>query len=452
MRASTGAAGALGEAPTDVFLAADAFSTRGDFTYFSSSGTEYNLLDDHLLERANNDKRQLSTHARWRLGEPSLRGGLYSSFLSRDEGLAGHAEFPTTAPPLATLPHLGAAQLELAGGAASGWLRAWRSDRREDFADPLGEVGIGIQDQRDHTASTGLGAHAGWAPRAWLAPSLTLTARRDSFDRFDETSGAADPRQVRQVVAATPAVTLRPLEDRLVLTGSCRATWLDNRSLQEVELSSGRTTGAVPTWLGADPRAGALVRLTDGIALAANGGYASRPPDMTELFGDRGVLEGNAHLRPERGVTWDAGARGRLERGPLEAAAEVAYFQNRMEDLILYVQNSQRTLVPVNIEDGRVRGVEAAGRLALWGRALTLEASLTRNVSENLSDDPAYAGNQLPRVPAWEAVERLGAGWGERLRAGHSFTYTAGNYWDRTNWYLSPPRHIHGLFATAPPH
>ena len=35
---------------------------------------------------------------------------------------------------------------------------------------------------------------------------------------------------------------------------------------------------------------------------------------------------------------------------------------------------------------------------------------------------------------------------GERVRLGHTFSYTADNYWDATNFFLAAPRSIHGAF------
>ena len=63
----------IGGADADGIAFVDAFRTDGDFGYFADQGTIHDLLDDRRLERANNDKRQLSTHVRGRLGDRRLR-------------------------------------------------------------------------------------------------------------------------------------------------------------------------------------------------------------------------------------------------------------------------------------------------------------------------------------------------------------------------------------------
>jgi hypothetical protein len=40
----------------------------------------------------------------------------------------------------------------------------------------------------------------------------------------------------------------------------------------------------------------------------------------------------------------------------------------------------------------------------------------------------------------------------DSITASHSWSYTSGNYWDQTNWYLSAPRSIHSAFIRLDPH
>ncbi len=175
-----------------------------------------------------------------------------------------------------------------------------------------------------------------------------------------------------------------------------------------------------------------------------------RPPDFTELFGDRGAIIGNSDLKPERGRQWDVGARAVAPAPwPVQGSVELGHFWNSVEDMIVMVQNSQRTSVPVNLDRAWIQGLEAA--LTLQTGFLELQSNLTRNTSVNLSGQRQYANNQLPRIPTWELHQRTAMVWDDWIRLGHTWSYTDGNYWDRTNYYRAAPRAFHGAFLRLSP-
>jgi outer membrane receptor protein involved in Fe transport len=175
-----------------------------------------------------------------------------------------------------------------------------------------------------------------------------------------------------------------------------------------------------------------------------------RPPDMTELFGDRGAMHGNPQLRPEQGQSVEAGLS--LEGGPpeLQGRFDLALYRSRTEDLIVWVQNGQQVMVPVNIGAAQVRGLELGlnGQMLSWA---DLGSSLSWTLSENQSPQSAVQGRQLPRVPTLELSLGPQLHWEEKLRLGHQWSYTDGNYWDATNWYRSAPRSLHSAFVRVWP-
>ncbi|MCB9743460.1 MAG: TonB-dependent receptor [Alphaproteobacteria bacterium] len=443
--ATVRAPGSLRGLPTQTLVVVEGLSTEADYRYFADNGTEFNLLDDHVRQRQNNDKAQLNAHALWSLQGAGWRLRLLDAFLTREEGLGGHVNSPTTAVRLGTTRNLLAAQASGQRGVMSGEFRAWGLLREERFQDPLGEIGTGSQDQRDRTSALGLSTHGAWLPTTWLAPSLTLSARRDGFQRLDYLTGAEGPARSRWSLSGAAGAQAFAWDGRLVGSLVTNVTYLNTQSL-DAEAPSAQVA-----WL-PSPRAGLLLRPSESLALKSNLSYAYRPPDFTELFGDRGAVIGNPELGPERGLQgdlalrWTLPAQGGLPTGALEAGV----FVNRTWDQIVYVQNAQRTQVPVNLDDARTRGAELALSLEAGGW-LESRSSLTWNDSLNLSSDPAEAGKQLPRVPRWQASQWTALSWGERLRLGHTYTYIDGNYWDRTNFYRAAPRHLHGVFLRAQP-
>jgi outer membrane receptor protein involved in Fe transport len=183
-----------------------------------------------------------------------------------------------------------------------------------------------------------------------------------------------------------------------------------------------------------------------GVALKSNVGSYLRPPGLDELFGDQGSVHGNAELVAEQGFQWDAGARYTQRFAQASLQAEVAYFQNRSENKIMLIQNSQRTSVPLNFGRAHVSGVELALGFSAMGW-LESQSNCTWSQSENLTDRTDAKGKQLPRVPVWDLVQNTALILGDAFRLGHSYSFTAGNYWDVGNVFLAPPRSLHGAFV-----
>jgi iron complex outermembrane receptor protein len=431
--------GAVGRVPVDGLLLAEAFGTRGDFTYFADNGTEYNLLDDGFAARQNNDKRQLSVHARARVGPRSQRLSLMEAVLARDEGLPGHANNPAATASLTTIRSLTSGSFAWGRGNASGELTGWGLLRDERLDDRAGELGVGAQQTFDRTTSLGATTQARLATPS-ASPAVTLSARRDQYRSTDVASGvAADP---SGRVALTPSVSA-DLRYRTIVTVSPVLSAL-------ILTHDGALAASAGPLAAFTPRAGALVRPVPQLALKANVGRYLRPPDFSELFGDRGAIIGNPGLTPEHGLQWDVGARAIYPpEWTIQGSFELGYFQNAVTDLIVYVQNSQRTMVPLNLEDAWIDGVEGALSVqAPWLESLT---NLTRTRSINLSPEPQYANNQLPRIPTWDLFQSTALLAGDRVRVGHTFTYSDGNTWDRTNWYHAAPRAYHSVFVRVQP-
>ncbi len=425
----------LRHTPGDVLAFADGFSTAGSFAYFDNNGTAYNMLDDSIVDRSNNNKAQLNAHGRVRLGVPNRRLSLIQSFLERHEGLPGHSASATTAASLATRRSLSVVQADGTRGVAKGTARAWSLLRRELLEDPKGEIGTGSGTSEQHFATVGLLLHGQRALGPNVVPGLTTAVRTDRH-----VAGADDNDPAQRISVTAAASGDGHLWDgRITLSAVAQAL-----SLHDAVGEAGDHL------LAFTPRGGVLVNPVPWLALKANAGRYLRPPDFTELFGDRGAVIGNPDLEPERGVQWDVGARLiSPEHWTTQLSLDGGHFWNASTGLIVLVQNAQRTMVPLNLDDAWVQGWE--GALSIVHPWVDSQTSLTRTTSVNLSDKEQYANNQLPRVPALEVQQLTALVWQDRVRLGHSLSHTASNYWDRTNFYEAPPRTLHGVFLRASP-
>lgn len=414
-------------------VVADAFATRGDFRYFDDGSTLYDTHDDAILRRKNNDKTQLVGLARVHRDGAIDWTGLATG-LVRDEGLPGPVGAPTVAARLATTRVLGALSARAGDADRSITARAWGLGRRETLDDREGEIGVSAQWNDAIAGSAGVHVDGIAIPAVGTTLRASVEGRGDAMKTVSRLDGVASGTDRRGAFVgalaadqAFGAFTVSPA----VQAGAWTAAGAD---------------GKVPI-ASVDPRLGVRWGVGPTVAIKANAGRYLRPPDTTELFGDRGAMVGNPDLRPERGLSADLGAVWQRDH---TASVEVSAFGVRATNLIAWSQNGQATFVAKNLGRADVAGVELGGtaEIAAW---LDLRGSATRTWSVNRSTNPIYAGNALPRSPAWDVDGAVSARRGP-VRASWTLSATAGNYWDATNWYATPARVLHGasIGATLP--
>lgn len=407
----------------DILLAVEGLSVENGFSYLDDRGTPYTPDDDRVRERVNADRAQGILHGRFRLGTDRLRLTLLNGLLVREEGVPGFTFAPTASVRYGVARDLQAVRLDTAGRAGRAAVLGWVQVRRESLRDEAGEIGLSPTHTDDLALSPGLRVTG----RAWLGPGLLgeglVEVRGDRWkgeDRLDLEAPVVRDRGVGRSGAGLTA-HLGPLTLNPVVLGT-RIT------------SDDVSVGSI------DPRLGLRLDPTERIAWTANVGRYLRPPDLDELFGDRGPLVGNPELRPERGTQADMGLRYADER----VHAEVIAFSRHVRDGIAWVQNAQQRSRPVNLDRSRVHGVEAA--IGVQQRPVELWASATRTWSVQRSEDPAYDGKALPHQPAWDVHTRAALVAGD-LRVGHTLSHVGATWNDAVNWYRAAPRTLHGVFA-----
>ncbi len=441
-----GARGELGGAPADAWAMVEGVRTAGDFPYFDDNGTTWNMLDDSVHGRENNEKAQLTAHARARVGREGLRLTLLNALLLRDERLPGNADAPAEEASLSTWRNLGVAELGFGDAGLHGTARAWGWGREELYDDRAGEIGTGQTWSRQRTGSVGLLGSARLGGSGPFVTTAAGTLRRDTWSAEDLIQGAEEGPRRRLAGTATLGGIGWFAADSLALEPRLLLTVLDNHDLLgAAEVAS--PTDAVDTTLHVhlDPRLGLIWRPTDTLALKLRLGTAFRPPDMSELFGDRGSTVGNPELVPERARGADLGLRVELPAGRwAQGGLELTGFLSRSRDLISYVQTGQQVMVPINLGQTRTDGLESAAELKL-GNFLESYTALCWTRSENLSEDPIYAGKQLPRVPTWDLSQStaLSTEGPHALRLSHTFSYTDGYTLDAANVQWAAPRALH---------
>jgi iron complex outermembrane receptor protein len=415
-------------------------SSRGDFEWFDDHGTPHNTADDRVIPRLNNrfDAATALGVLRWRANrvfDLSLR----EDFFRKAEGLPGLGTAPALNTRLSFLRSI--SELEAVSSPGSRSIPATRlalSLEREinRFRDDggafgLGELNLGRHNSDDHFGRERLALELGWRR---LPLGFAFLASGDAGDERanlrDPEDGYPDPAPSRRDArGASLGLDWNAPGGRLIVHAARR--W--DRLIDHL-----RATGVAGSLTALDvareldsPQVGARLALPRRLELRANWARAARAPDFLELFGNQGSVSGNPNLRPERGENRDFGGAWSIARGVREAALEWAWFDSRIQDLILYWANSPNTTRADNITSARIRGHELSVRLRPIA-PLALAASATWQSAIDTGPYSAWSGKRLPQRPGREAYARADLTDGP-VRLSGDVQYLGDDYRDRYN-------------------
>ncbi len=399
--------------------------TRGDFFYLNRNGTLHNPDDDRVERRANNASIAYGTLFKF---DGPLAGAwrftAANELHQQERGIPGVDSVPTEHASLDTFRD--AASLRVGGPLGSDVFRldldASYLFVREDLDDTENEIGIGYQRTISRADTVGGGVLLGIAPNRQSGTAVRLEGFFERFGYRELVLGEA-PDPARRVRAALGLEqTWKPIA-RLAIVPAVRF------DLHHSEFGGGAMAGDVTEAPAADgtdyfwsPSLGARFEIADGLFARANGGRYLRTPDLAELYGDRGSVVGNPELDPEVGWNADAGLtwiRPGCSTGLTLLRLDAAWFGSWAQDLIAYVQNSQHTIRPENVDAARILGLETGLRLVAFD-LVSLQGNYTYLNAINQSDKPYHDGRRLPGRPEHEAYARLAVGrvferWGGSL-------------------------------------
>ncbi len=137
-------------------------------------------------------------------------------------------------------------------------------------------------------------------------------------------------------------------------------------------------------------------------------GRSFRLPTFADLFTEHYRVTGNSQLEPESARTQEAALAARWG-GPVSGHLQATWFDNRVDNLIIWRMGNFATFSPVNT-DARLQGMETELRLQ-WD-SLNLTAAATRLNSTNLGQRSTVHGKQLPYRPEWTVTAGMGMALG----------------------------------------
>ncbi len=378
-------------------------SSAGDFAFLDDNATPYNSSDDERTTRRNNALRRASAGGSWSRAldaRTTLTGVVDVS--RRRSGLPGIGPVQATSAAYASDQALAHLRLSRALGRVTASVHVYDVATHERFTDTHGELGGGNQDNDDRTVTTGIRTLAAWHAGAHAVSLLGELAgdRWRSRDLWPRAVTYPLIRRTTRSAAAEYAWT--PFEGRLTLAPSYRVEEAVARSPRVVRIGAAlpaRASGLAPRARTSAPALAARVAATDWLAVKGHTGRYRRLPTFVELFGERGAVSGNPALRSESGTHSDAGVT--LVSRDAHATLELAAFAVRGRDLVVFVQNSQRTSVAQNVSAARIDGCELTAAADL-GAHLHVDANATWQTARDVSDNVYTHGRLLPGRPLRE--------------------------------------------------
>ncbi|MFO8057916.1 MAG: TonB-dependent receptor [bacterium] len=450
-KATALAAGPAGD--INLLAFASYMTSRGDFTYENDNGTPLNDADDFEEVRKNNgfESYDLAVRGAGDAGEWEVSSVMALHY--KDQGMPGLQR--RQAEETSLLTRRGTANVKLRNrsvleGALDLSLAADGSYESRLWSDPEGDLGTGAPEEHDdRSASAGVRVKGIWrSPLEGLVITGYGGYREQRFQSVHTEPEDHEGKQQRRVILSGvfQAEYTEP-SDKLTVQAGVRQEQYQNYLEGDPYFQGPGAAGDNTDTLNfTSPSGGIIWRLSDSLAVKANAGRFYRVPTFYELFGDRGVAVGNTDLKPEKGVNYDAGFVYQGEGiGPVSNVFfEYAYFHSHIEDLIVFFQNSQRTVMPANV-----------GAAQIWGHELSfncrtfvdfrVSGNYTFQSAVDQGDVPYWEGNALPMRPMHEAHARVDYIPTERFNTWAEFTYMSGNYWDRANLYEVQDRRILNL-------
>lgn len=443
-------AGAGPAGPVNLMGFIEYAESRGDYDYRNDNGTPLNDGDDFNETRKNNDFSSLdftlnisNRDFEWEISATGT--GHY-----KDRGLPGlqrsQAEDTRLTTQRGTVT-LNARNRDLMSGALDLIVAADGVWENQVYDDPKGELGTGGPRKNENDMDTmGGRLRAVWASQddSLIVTGFTEYRVENYLGILHEPVHEKGHRQSRTLFAYTFQGEWTGLENKLTVQVGHRQEHYENSFQGDPNFNwSSAAGGNEDIYDFSSPSAGVIYRIFDSLHFKGNVGRYYRVPTFYEMFGESGVAVGNTDLEPEKGVNYDLGGVYHYSGSGFINSfyLEYAYFHSEVDDMIIFFQNSQRTIKAINIGGALVWGHEVSMSVELMD-VLGISGNYTFQSAVDQGDVTYWRNNELPMRPMHEAYLKVEYEPVPQVRIWADYTYMSENYWDRANLYEVDPREI----------
>jgi outer membrane receptor protein involved in Fe transport len=281
--------------------------------------------------------------------------------------------------------------------------------------DPEGELAFYSSTRIERGSSSGVRLFLVGDTWNHLKADTRLEGRWERFRSEVDGGGEVDVTQRRRTLGAGAGLTLfgsESVRSRGEIGVISNADRQDNGHVSEGSTTTGRVA--------------VEYTFRDDLTATISWSMQGRVPTLFELYGNQGSVKGNTDLEPEKGTQVEATLFG------WEGRFRVAAYIRRVDDQIQFWLRSPRVILPENIGEAEMKGIE-----------LSLDAAETDPVhlvvrgsyqeTEDKSNVPYYRGNELPGRPNWKGYVRVTTAISSRTRCGLDLRLESDFYRDRAN-------------------
>ncbi len=413
-------------------MAVEHTRSKGDFTYKDDNGTRFNQADDQVVRRQNNDFTSNSLFSKFIIELPAQTSlALTNIFFQKNQGVPGLGTRKSLNARLDTWRDLVCLNLkkeDLGIKTLDAHLDLFFDYLNTQFNDPLAEISLSVQDTDDKTYRFGSNLRLELQVGNHQIFKLFAAQRSEYYEPLNRLGPPqSGTKSSRQIISTGLEDEIILLSDRLNIVPSLRFENLYNSG--DLNINSDHQISA---------KLGLQARLIDQFYIQSNVYRGFRNPTFAELFGDRGALQGNPNLLPEKAFNFDLGLSYDLPAFSWlnQVHVEATYFRHDVNRLIQFVQTSSFTAQAMNMNKALIQGGEFMFT-GVIGDRFRLITSYTFQQAKDTSSNPDTKGNFLPGRPKHELYSLIS--WDEewtRWFSSNLYTdlrYMSGNYLDQQN-------------------
>lgn len=373
----------------DLVAAASRRQSDNDFIYLNKNGTPLSANDDEIQTRENAHAQR--TSALLRTGyqhNANRRTDLTVQFAARELGVPEWRNLENNVSHYDTE----SSQLQLShvmDGIANWNSRqgVYRHTDKNQFVDPLGQIGLGRQDTTNHLTTEGVKSYWEYPTDTGLF-GVSMEYRQEKLSSDERLDNSNNYEADRNKWLASAHYTWYNASESLTITPTLR--WQRNQFQGSRRVSNTQVDDANNgSELGA--QLGIGFQSSDKIKYSANVGSYFRPPSFGELYGSIGLINGNPELLPEEGFNVDVGFH--YSASALELSGTL--FASIRDELIVTSFDSRGVGRPVNSGSAEVVGLELG---AAWqiSPKLRLLSNLTWQSAKSVDSTVDFFDKFLP--------------------------------------------------------
>jgi len=383
----------------DVVAAASREHSDNTFTFTNDNATPLNPDDDRRETRNNAQTTKLNALSRVGLQwNQNTRSDLLVQATGRDLGVP---EWLNNENNIASYD-TDAVQLQLTNrfdglGDWNSALTLFQHYQDNHYLDALSQVGLGAQDTNSNSKTTGIKTY--WEHIGERGTfSLNGTYRQESLASKDARSADQNYKTSRQTFLSSLSYALFASNERLLFTPSLRLQTVSDSYSGISRFESNQRRDNVLT-----PQIGVSYTTSDQLVLRSNVGRFVREPSFSELFGSRGLIEGNENLLAEEGINADIG----LTWSPTKQyKLNASLFGSWRDELIVLAFNSRGIGRSVNTGKANVFGVEL-GNEWTFSKRWSARFNTTYQITQNFAANRALNNKEIPGEARLSAHAKL---------------------------------------------